>query len=1311
MPVSAAAQARIQITVADGLPQGFVSGLIQDNQGFIWISTRNGLARYDGFHFKVFQHNNHDTASLTSNVVSTIYYEAKKDRIWIFYENRGIDYMSATTEQIVHYSTQFPAAINEKPYQTVVAENKEGIIIKAPTGFLVCRDTAVIDPFHTEIPAKDSILHFATNQGGVLYVLTQKNLFIYDSTGMLLKKTTFPFFSDWNPLAYKIFCSPEHHVLVSSPDGIREFYREQDSFSIPNKAPREITRSYLIRDSLLYLHAGKALYSFSIRSKTYRLLIDTLPDMNTILADNTGVVWLGTNGKGLEKAELYPTTFRFQKVTRPFAQQVLTDLLHIPEKDIPRKLTINNRFTSSFRWAYDHSGALWLTNTNIYEHTPQFTIFRWKDNRLEETAWKIVDAPEKFKPLGVYGIAEDSKNVMWLINTNLFLFRLAPRTHTAKVFKPSLSVHMQLGEHNLYIDDEDNFWIPSEYGLLQYREGWTQYKLYLFNNEDKKDITNNRFMSVEQDRHNNNVLWLGSGSNGLIRFDKTTHIFTSFTKDDGLPDNTVYSALSDEQGYLWCTTNSGLFRFNPADSSVRPYVSQEGIASVEFNKHSYLRMPDNALVFGGFEYYTCFHPQKLREDTYSPKVAITGFLVNNKLRNIFTSPGYTAETSAHPATLQLRYNENFIDVHFAAMQYNHPELIKYRYRLSGINSDWVYADKGDAGYTNLPDGNYTLDLNATNTAGMWSSNIKSIHIRIMPPWWGAWWAYLLYLSMAVSIVLFVIRNRMKQVKLQQEIYLKERETGQLKAMDELKGRLFANITHEFRTPLSLIIAPLEEERKHNPTLNKAYQNAMHLLRLINQLLDMNKMDAGSLNITLSRGYFCRYTASLCTAFEAPAAAKNITFRFKGYPEEKEHIFDADKWEKIVYNLLSNALKFTPGNGAIQVGLQMTESEKGYDLFTFTVTDTGIGIGEAHLPYIFDRFYQADDSSTRKYEGAGIGLSFVKELVTLMGGKIKAESTIGEGSTFTLSFRLDAATSEHDYEALPTRHETTIPEEEPEQSKKDDTPTHTKDTPVILVAEDNSDLCNFIKSCLEPYYKVLTANNGKTAWSLAQDELPEIIISDVMMPEADGLEFCRNIKSHITTNHIAFIFLTAKTAHENKITGLHTGADDYITKPFHVDELLLRISNIINRQRTLKEYYTAHLRPEAELMAISKVEDPFLQSVYRAIDQYLDDKQFDVEALAAAVFVSRRTLNRKLAAVINLSASEIIRTYRLKRAAAILTEGHPIATVAYMTGFDTPSYFSKCFKDLFHCTPKVYISNLNALKHKKSGEAGNTDLPQ
>ncbi|HLL93403.1 MAG TPA: response regulator [Spirosoma sp.] len=523
-----------------------------------------------------------------------------------------------------------------------------------------------------------------------------------------------------------------------------------------------------------------------------------------------------------------------------------------------------------------------------------------------------------------------------------------------------------------------------------------------------------------------------------------------------------------------------------------------------------------------------------------------------------------------------------------------------------------------------------------------------------------------------------------------------RESVHAKAVAELKARFFDNITHEFRTPLSLILAPVDtllQNTQHDDrtrhSLNTIRRNGRQLLHLINQLLDLAKLEAGSLPIIETRADVVLFVEQVVDSFRIIAEQKELELLFSADATRPDTLFDADKWEKILKNLLSNAIKFTSSGGRVAVNCRV-EQER----VTLTISDTGIGIPAQHLPHIFDRFYQVDTSLTRAYEGSGIGLALANELTRQLGGTLSVESMPSVGTSFTVELPIRPTPAG---ELMEDSYRVSA-DAEPWLFVRDEGEPHEADSikPLILLVEDNTELLSFIAESLSGLYRVLTATNGREALDIAQRELPDVVVSDVMMPELDGYQLTRHLKNNPTTDHICVVLLTARSAAASRREGLAEGADEYLTKPFDLDELRLRLRNLISRQQKLREYYerqfsSLSLAGESEEVLPVSAQDAFLTRLNQLIEAHLDDSDFRAESMADEVAMSIRTLTRKLTMLAGISPARLIRTYRLRRAIDLLRQGHPIAETAYMVGFENPSYFTRAFKDFYQQTPSEYLA--------------------
>ena len=609
-------------------------------------------------------------------------------------------------------------------------------------------------------------------------------------------------------------------------------------------------------------------------------------------------------------------------------------------------------------------------------------------------------------------------------------------------------------------------------------------------------------------------------------------------------------------------------------------------------------------------------------------------------------------------------------------------------------------------YTGVSPGTYLFKVKGSNNDGAWNEEGTYLHITISPPPWKTWWAYSFYVIVFITILVAIRLYYLKRQHLKQSLELEKVEKEKLDELDKMKSRFFANISHEFRTPLTLILGPIEKaiEKAKNKNiqndLNIAQRNAKRLQVLINELLSLSKLESGKLKLHVSKYDIVRLVKDYSQLFESMAKHRNIEIEFKSNEKEIPVYVDRDKLEKILNNLLSNAFKFTDDGGRIDIEIVKHLSD-----VVINISDNGKGIPPDKLPFIFDRFYQANESLTKEYEGSGIGLALTKELVELHNGKITALSDKEKGTTFSISFPL-GRNHINDGDIIPeTTHEMATDLDaismiedlkETPPAGINEIPSELDPRPVVLVVEDNYDLMASIRESLEETYQVLGANNGLKGLEKAVNFIPDLIVSDVMMPEMDGFVLSKKIKSNEHTSHIPLILLTAKAGKEDKMIGLETGADDFITKPFDHDELLVRIKNLIVQRKKLTEHILKNISPDNQLSTsgVSSMEQKFLKKAINAVANYISDSEFSVELFAKELSMSRVQLHRKLTALVGQSARDFIRTIRLKKAAQLLKKNSgTVSEIAYDVGFSNPSHFSKCFREQFGKLPSEY-SNLD-----------------
>lgn len=1019
------------------------------------------------------------------------------------------------------------------------------------------------------------------------------------------------------------------------------------------------------------------------------------------MIDRSGTLWFGKDAKGLCKINLNASRFVSKKYTyQNFETDIMVNELGVSARDLPADFD-NPAFGYMFRNAIDTiNNVIWIQNYLMSFNVPKMMAY-------DIDSKKIITKNISLSTYGEVGINNDHAGNAWSVGINDWNpFKV--NYQNGKIDKQRIDIPSSVPD-SLYkagkvainpVVDKDVMWIMASNANVDFGT-WELVSLHLKSKQirrfplrpDNAEPSSSLLMMIN-DPSNKKYLWIGTTGNGLIRFDKTTGQSHAFTTDDGLPNSTIYAIAPDDQNNLWLSSNKGITRFNPVTHAIRNFDIADGLISNEFNRWHCFKLPDGRIAFGGITGYTIFNPVDIKDDDFHPRVLLSNLLINNKA--LPDSSSLTGGSLNALDKLVLPYDQNFLGFEFASDEYNSPQKITYRYRLTNFDNDWVYINKDRfANYTKLPPGNYTLEINAANISGIWSNKIKTLQIVITPPWWQTWWAYSIYILIAAGLIISFFYYRLRRIRLAQEMILQQKQTEQLKAVDEMKSRFFSNITHEFRTPLSLIISPVEklqnetkDEQVHK-TLSIVQSNAKRLLQLINQLLDLSKLEAGNMQLNFSRGRLNEFILEMVNLFLPVAERQQIELTCQCKLSE-EYLFEADKLKTILFNLLSNAFKFTSARGKIIVTATEEEDKK----IKLSISDTGVGIAADKLPFIFDRFFQVDDSRTRLHEGTGIGLALVKELAELMNGTVTAESRPNAGTTITLVFPAENAGNsnaprwqkeiERDINSISGKKSIHT------NGRKKETPE--TNLPLLLLVEDNEELLDFLCESFERNFRVLTAKNGLSGFQLAKEELPDLVISDVMMPEMDGYTLCSKLKMDTVTSHIAVILLTAKTSYESRLSGLQLGADDYISKPFHFDELETRIRNLLDHQEKQRINYRAQLQREDSFAQTNETENPFLKNIYTIVEDMIDDPQLGASKLAEKNAMSLRTLNRKLNAMIGLTAGDLIKQYRLQKSLTLLKSGSNVSGAAYRVGFETPAYFSQCFKEQYGVSPKDYYAD-------------------
>ena len=793
-------------------------------------------------------------------------------------------------------------------------------------------------------------------------------------------------------------------------------------------------------------------------------------------------------------------------------------------------------------------------------------------------------------------------------------------------------------------------------------------------------------------------IWVGT-MNGVYVFDIQNGKTYRYGKEEGMTNEMIQDLVVDKLDEVWVTTANGLCRIRRTSSSEQPFAltmfdSQNKLGDAKFLPRTAASMADGKLFFGSSTGFYIVDPIQVKDMEYTGHPVFTSLLVNNQ--EVVAGKEYDGRVILPFALsttkkIVLEHDENFITVHFSGLNFDMPHHTYYKYRLQGVNNDWIEINPQDgigrANYTDLSPGTYKLEVCSAGLDKVWSKQSATLEIEVLAPLWATWWAKLLYLLVFIALMIFVVRWKIEQNR-------KRMENEKYKELEEMKYRFFTNISHEFRTLLTLIITPIgnilkrttDGETRHQ--LNDVSRNAGDLLQLVNQLLDFRKMEMNGERLNLTSGNLNEFIQYTTMKFMPLAEQKNIRLAFEDKTEGLFMYFDKDKVGKILTNLLSNAFKFTKAGGSVCVSLEkcILDSRRCAHII---VEDTGCGIPKEDQAHVFERFYRTEQDSSSQQIGSGIGLNMVYEYIQLHEGKVSLESEEGKGSRFIVDIPADLKREVQQEASEENRIASLVMADVVDGAVG--VQTFRKIEKTVLVVEDNEDFSHFLSQELGRIYnKVLTAKDGIEGAMMAEAENPDIIVSDVMMPRMNGTDMCRRIKENIETSHIPIILLTAWSTDEGRAAGYKAGADAYIAKPFDMEVLLARISNLLEKQEKRQRDFSHSISLDPKTVTDSSPDEDFLKEVIACIEKNIDNSEYTIDSLSTDVVMSRMSLYRKMKSLTGQTPADFIRTVRLKTAAKLLKEEKcTVSEACYRTGFASPQNFAKHFKEMFGVLPSQY----------------------
>ena len=1345
------------LTSRDGLPGDYIEDIIQDQQGFIWLATRGGLARFNGIDFDIWQHAPNDSNSLPHSFVTALQTDPVGN-LWVGTVN-GLCRLNLANNRIQQFKHLGPLSydwitkiILGDQENLWIGTNESGLFRLQPASWdmNIAIDSSQCTCFQVNrsdsTSLSSNLIYDLTWDGErqVLWVATAAGLCLYNPIKNGFYRLYFDKSNDrlsqvsasskYNYMLC-LFLDKSSAVWIGTAGGVllKILMKEKKIVSFKSYDFEKFHSSF---DSIIAITQDKFgdiwfttrfghVFKLDPRNNTNQRIHqftqksrdNVLSDPYVIRFDNSSILWIGTRyglhfgepfKKGITQVSYDPNREKSLSIRWVTALAEADDGhiwagtvhkgLEIVDSnlDVIKSLQHDPKDKSSLCSNGIHcllkrrNGTLWVGTTHgldlFQPATEQFFHLPKKNKKQHGLAGNHV-----------FCLYEDFCGATW-IGTNKGVSKIGIRGHQFEITNYLTNPDAHLKKLGGYVGaiaevSPESYLIGSK-GLYRFSEKNDQVHPYQHHNHPWIDD-----MIVFIERDSKNSYWIGTVTDGLYQL-TTDGQQIHFTTREGLPSNFVCSLIEDSTGCLWIGTFTGLVKYEPKKNVFKKFERPARLEN-EFRWRAFHKGQSGRFYFGNYYGFLMFNPKDLGPNPRKPPVYLTNFKIYNQ-PVFFEQPLYKRDE------ITLSFKDRMFSFDFVALNYRNSEDNQYAYRLLGFNDEWIDTrGTRTAQFTNFPPGHYTFQVKASNNDGVWNEQGASMKICILPPWWRTTWAWLLWIGLFSGLIYTVYRIQLNRARLQQQYRLKHEHAEKLAQLDQLKSNFFANISHEFRTPLTLIQGPIKQmlSGDFHGNLKGQYRlilrNSERLLQLINQLLDLSKFEVGKMSLLASEDNIASFVKSIVMSFHSLAERKHIKFTFKTSNENLRIYFDQDKVEKIFNNLLSNAFKFTPDGGEISVTITEDKSKENIDWVIISVKDNGTGIPTNKIDKIFDRFYQVDSSQKREFEGAGIGLALTKELVELHRGRIQVQSEAGKGTEFRVYLlKGDSHLQKSEIKRKPKMTMQQIEYSPVDEKLNEVIPdTLTSDTkiekqlPLVLVVEDNRDVQMYIKQILESRYKIMTAFDGLSGFDKAINKIPDLIISDVMMPKMDGFELCEKLKTDERTSHIPVILLTARASDADKLQGLETGADDYLIKPFDAREMLVRISNLIQQRRKLRERYSNQNFIDLKDVALTSADERFLLKVVDILEQNYKNPEYSVEQFVKNSGMSRVQLHRKLAALTNQSASEFIRTFRLKKAALLIKhQTASISEIAFEVGFNNLSYFARSFKKLFGVLPSDYHSS-------------------
>ncbi len=1312
----------IHFTNEDGLPSSYIKSICQDQYGFIWAATRSSVCRFDGKYFKTFQAVNEDGSTFD---------------IWskwnLYHMNDSI--LLAQSVDDIFYKFNFRTEVFE-PYEpinqlggvTELHESENGLwVVKQDTICFFDSETNELKNIREKIsfatfPDEAKVISVREKNNRLMAITDNNLLLIFDLERTQQRQFELPEGISDLELAHFYIDNNNFVWIGNTGEGLYQInltngYTRRFS---ANKAEKHTLLHNLVHSinedlqGRVWIGTENGLCIWSPYTETFEYYqhdihnpegLNTNPIYN-IFCDRDGNMWLGTYFGGINFWSNTPDFFQVWQAGTG-KQHLTGNAVSCITEDEKGNIWIGmedmginqiSKEKDSIVRIINESNGLSFNNVHdlLFETPSRLWIATYTSGinilNLNTNTFKYISSTEypELPSDDVYKLLKVGDSVFVSTSMGVAVYNLKNRKFSR--FQPEIFDGVQV---EFMSEDKEHIWFSS-YSSTYYFDKKDQ----TFREFEKFDFLKNiNFVKTDS----KNRLWFGDCLRGLYGYDFQTDSVYIYNETKGFPFSWIFSLEEGSDGYLWITGDKGLVKLNPGNGDFVWYNRESGLPFEQFNYRASFKSSDGEIYFGANRGMISFNENDKPEIKKELDVVFRGMQLFNQPLVPGSNQALTQSLNLHPE-INLKYKQNVFTIEYSGLHFRNRGKCQYAYYLENFEDSWNYVgDRDFATYTNLGPGEYYFHVKATTDNTEWGEKVNTLKIIIEPPFWLSNWGFLMYFLFALFVLIgfYVVATRIQKSKALAKMERREKEY--LTEINNFKLEFFTNVSHEIRTPLTLIVGPLTrilQEEKLTPALSKKMKgimnNAHRLLSLVNQLLEFRKIETGKEKLKVSHQNITNLLEDIEEAFVESAESKSIAFHFEIINLESGIWVDCQKLENILINLISNALKFTNEGGDVKVSIELIPEEYFFKMLRITVSDNGIGIEPSKLKKIFDRFYHLDGSEGNQHTGSGIGLALVNSLVKLHKGTIGVDSAVGKGAVFTIELPVSrkAYTDNEIVFGAPQylTHISLVDDPKTMPVLRDEV-ERLSTQPVILVIDDNRELLEFISETLTNDYKVITAIDGTQGMEKVEEGLPDLIISDVMMPGIDGFELTRKLKSDLRTSHIPVILLTAKSGEENEYAGLQTGADYYIEKPFLPHILTRLIENILNTRKSLIERFKSDAMMLPAEVACSESDKAFIEKLSMLIKQNIDRPNLDVSFLVNEVGISRSLLHVKLKKLTDCSATEFIRSIRLREAVKLIAEGKcNISEAAYKTGFSSPAYFSRRFKEYFGVTPKTYFDN-------------------